>query len=166
MQQLAGGYGLIKGPVWDAAKGLYCSDGLGGGVYLLDRQDKVSLAAPKRRGIGGMALPADGGLIAGGRDIVHLSLLDHSMEGLCTAKTADKRPDNRRQGSRLLGSLAFAIFKGEAMMPGNLYIIDVDGSVRRISDAILVTNGHFLPRRPAAVSLRRRSRTRLRLRRA
>ena len=58
MQELATGYGLIEGPVWDPAKGLYFSDVLGGGVYLLDRKDTVSLAVPKRRGIGGMALHA------------------------------------------------------------------------------------------------------------
>ena len=44
MQELATGYGLIEGPVWDAGKGLYFSDVLGGGIYLLDRGDKVSLA--------------------------------------------------------------------------------------------------------------------------
>ena len=40
MQELATGYGLIEGPVWDPAKGLYFSDVLGGGVHLLDRAGK------------------------------------------------------------------------------------------------------------------------------
>lgn len=74
MQELATGYSLIEGPVWDAAKGLYFSDVLGGGVYLLNRQDEVSLAVPKRRGVGGMALHADGGLVVGGREIAHVGL--------------------------------------------------------------------------------------------
>src|SRR5947207_10308767 len=82
MQELATGYGLIEGPVWDPAKGLYFSDVLGGGIYLLDRTDQVSLAVPKRRGIGGMALHAEGGLVAGGRGILHVSLADHSMKVL------------------------------------------------------------------------------------
>ena len=55
MQEMSTGYGLIEGPVWDAAKGLYFSDVLNGGVHLLGRDGKVSLAFPKRRGIGGMA---------------------------------------------------------------------------------------------------------------
>ena len=41
MQELATGYGLVEGPAWDPAKGLYFSDVLGGGIYLLDRADKV-----------------------------------------------------------------------------------------------------------------------------
>src|SRR6185503_12548 len=89
MQELATGYGLIEGPVWDAAKGLYFSDVLGGGIHLLDRAGKISLAVPKRRGIGGMALHADGGLVAGGRDIVHVSLADRSMKVLLDQRSAD-----------------------------------------------------------------------------
>ena len=44
MQELATGYGLIEGPVCDPAKGLYFSDVLGGGIYLLDRKDEISSA--------------------------------------------------------------------------------------------------------------------------
>jgi len=146
MQQLATGYGLIEGPVWDPAKGLYFSDVLGGGIHLLDRAGKVSLAVPKRRGIGGMALHADGGLVAGGRDIVHVSLADHGMKVLLDQKRAgnavgfnDLTTD--ATGRVYVGSIAFAIFKGEEPKPGNLYVIDLDGSVRQISDGILLTNG-------------------------
>jgi D-xylonolactonase len=146
MQEIATGYGLIEGPVWDPAKGLYFSDVLGGGIYLLDRGDKVSLAVPKRRGVGGMALHADGGLIAGGRDIVHVSLADHSMKVLLDQKAAgnavgfnDLTTD--AEGRVYVGSIAFAIFKGEEAKPGNLYVIDTDGKVRQISDGVLLTNG-------------------------
>jgi D-xylonolactonase len=146
MQEIATGYGLIEGPVWDPAKGLYFSDVLGGGIYLLDRSDKVSLAVPKRRGVGGMALHADGGLIAGGRDIVHVSLADHNMRVLLDQKAAgdavgfnDLTTD--AEGRLYVGSIAFAIFKGEEAKPGNLYVIDRDGRVRQISDGILLTNG-------------------------
>jgi gluconolactonase len=146
MQELATGYGLIEGPVWDPARGLYFSDVLGGGIYLLDRSDKVSLAVPKRRGIGGMALHADGGLVAGGRDIVHVSLADHSMRVLFDQQGAggavgfnDLTTDAK--GRVYVGSIAYAIFKGEDPKPGNLYVIDLDGTVRRISDGILLTNG-------------------------
>lgn len=146
MQELATGYGLIEGPVWDPAKGLYFSDVLGGGIYLLDRADKVSLTVPKRRGIGGMALHADGGLIAGGRDIVHVSLADHSMKVLFDQKAADNAVGfndltTDAKGRVYVGSIAFAIFKGEEAKPGNLYVIDVDGRVRQISDGVLLTNG-------------------------
>src|SRR5688572_16823519 len=146
MQELATGYQLIEGPVWDPAKGLYFSDVLGGGIHLLDRSDKVSLAVPKRRGIGGMARHADGGLIAGGRDIVHVSLADYAMKVLLDQKGAgncvgfnDLTTDAK--GRVYVGSIAFALFKGEEPKPGNLYVIDLDGSVRQISDGIILTNG-------------------------
>ena len=54
MQELATGYGLIEGPVWDPAHGLYFSDVLGGDIQM-DRKDKVSLAVRSVCGIGGMA---------------------------------------------------------------------------------------------------------------
>ena len=146
MQELATGYGLIEGPVWDQAKGLYFSDVLGGGIYLLDRADGVSLAVPKRRGVGGLALHADGGLIAGGRDIVHVSLADHSMKVLLDQTAADGAVGfndltTDASGRVYAGSIAFKVFKAEEMKPGNLYVIDVDGTTRRISDGILLTNG-------------------------
>src|SRR6516225_5754854 len=146
MQQLATGYSLIEGPVWDAAKGLYFSDVLGGGIYLLDRQDKISLAVLKRRGVGGMALHADGGLVAGGRNIVHVSLADHSMTVLLDQKGAgnavgfnDLTTD--AMGRCYVGSIAYAIFRGEEPKPGNLYRIDLDGGVRQVADGVLLSNG-------------------------
>src|SRR5262244_115601 len=138
MQELATGYSLIEGPVWDAAKGLYFSDVLGGGIYLLDRQDKVSLAVPKRRGVGGLALHADGGLVAGGRDIVHINLADHSMKALLPLSAADGAVGfndltTDANGRVYAGSIAFAVFKTEDMKPGHLYVIDIDGTIRQIS---------------------------------
>ena len=146
MQEIATGYGLIEGPVWDAGKGLYFSDVLGGGIYLLDRGDRISTAVPKRRGVGGMALHAEGGIVAGGRDIVHVSLADHSMQVLLDAKRADNAAGfndltTDAKGRVYVGSLAFSIFKGETPKPGNLYVIDLDGSVRTLSDGVLGTNG-------------------------
>ena len=76
MQRVATGFGLIEGPVWDAARGLYFSDVINGGVHLLDRAGKASLVVPKRRGIGGMALHAADGIVVGGRDIAFVRLAD------------------------------------------------------------------------------------------
>jgi xylono-1,5-lactonase len=132
MQELATGYGLIEGPVWDPVKGLYFSDVIGGGIYLLDRAGGVSLAVPKRRGVGGLALHADGGLIAGGRDIVHVNLVNHSLRVLL-AQTATEAAVGFNDlttdtiGRVYAGSIAFAVFKAEEMKPGNLYVIDGAG---------------------------------------
>ena len=43
-------------------------------MHLLDRAGAVSPVIPKRRGIGGMALHASGGLVVGGRDIAFVAL--------------------------------------------------------------------------------------------
>ena len=146
MQEIATGYGLIEGPVWDHAKGLYFSDVLGGGIYLLDPTGAVSLAVPKRRGVGGLALHGAGGLIASGRDIVHVSLADHSMKVLLAQSVADGAVGfndltTDASGRIYVGSIFFAVFKTEEMKPGNLYVIDTDGQARRISDGVLLTNG-------------------------
>ncbi|HKU93626.1 MAG TPA: SMP-30/gluconolactonase/LRE family protein [Vineibacter sp.] len=146
METLATGYGLVEGPVWDADQGLYFSDVMNGGVYRLGRDDKVSLAVPKRRGIGGMALHAAGGLVVGGRDIVHVSLDGGDSR---TLLTSDVTPEaigfndltTDTAGRVYVGSLAFRVFGGEPPRPGHLHVIDLDGTARTISDGIMLTNG-------------------------
>jgi sugar lactone lactonase YvrE len=146
MQRVATGFGLIEGPVWDAARGLYFSDVINGGVHLLDRADKVSLVVPKRRGIGGMALHASDGLVVGGRDIAFVRLADGhtrtllSLDAIAGATgfndlTADQA------GRVYVGSLAFRVFSGEEPKPGYLHVIDLDGKMRTLSDGVLLTNG-------------------------
>lgn len=146
MQEVATGYGLIEGPVWDAAKGLYFSDVMNGGVFLLDRADKVTLAVPKRRGIGGMALHADGGIVVGGRDIVHVR---PGVEGATPLLAATDTPGGigfndlttDAAGRIYVGSLAFKVFGGDTPKPGHLHVIDLDRSMRTISDGVMLTNG-------------------------
>ena len=146
MQEIATGYGLIEGPVWDPAKGLYFSDVIKGGVFLLDRSDRITQVIPKRRGVGGMALHAAGGLIVGGRDIAFVNLDDGATQPLLDQATADNATGfndltTDTKGRIYVGSLAFVVFAGEAAKPGNLYMIDLDASVHKVSDGILLTNG-------------------------
>ncbi|MEZ5855597.1 MAG: SMP-30/gluconolactonase/LRE family protein [Hyphomicrobiaceae bacterium] len=146
MQTVATGYGLIEGPVWDPERGLYFSDVTGGGIYLLDRKNSVSTAVPKRRGVGGMALHRDGGLIAGGREIAWIAAGGETAKTLLDSATADNAHGfndltTDQQGRIYVGSLGFKVFSGEPMKPGNLYRIDLDGSVAKVSDGILLTNG-------------------------
>jgi gluconolactonase len=146
LQRVATGYGLIEGPVWDPAYGLYFSDVLNGGVYLLDRMGNVSLAVPKRRGIGGMALHASGGLVVGGRDIAWVSLANGDTRSLLSLEaipgaTGFNDLTTDTAGRIYVGSLAFRVFGGEAPKPGHLHVIDLDGRMRTISDGILLTNG-------------------------
>ncbi len=170
MQQVATGYGLIEGPVWDPARGLYFSDVMNGGVFLLDRAGKVSTAVPKRRGIGGMALHTSGGIVVGGRDIACVSLTDGATRSLLAldaipGATGFNDLTTDQAGRIYVGSLAFKVFGGETPKPGHLHVIDLDGSMRTLSDGVLLTNGlGFLAGRQAPLSLRCARALRARLR--
>jgi gluconolactonase len=146
MQEIATGFGLIEGPVWDPSRGLYFSDVPNGGVHLLGRAGQVSLAVPRRRGIGGIALHADGGLIVGGRDIAFVDfdgapprpiLAQDAIPG----STGFNDLTTDAAGRVYVGSLAFRVFGGEPPKPGYLHVIDLDGTMRTLSDGVMLTNG-------------------------
>jgi gluconolactonase len=146
MERVATGFGLIEGPVWDPAKGLYFSDVPNGGVHLLDRSGKVSQVVPKRRGIGGMALHVSGGIIVGGRDIALVSLKDGATQTLLPlgdipGATGFNDLTTDATGRVYVGSLAFRVFGGDEVKPGHLHVIDLDGSMRTLSDGVMLTNG-------------------------
>jgi gluconolactonase len=143
MQQVATGYGLIEGPVWDPARGLYFSDVINGGVFLLDRAGRVAQVVPKRRGIGGMALHDKGGLVVGGRDISWaaadggktLPALDAIPAPASTIHRRPRRP-------HLCRLAAFAV---PPARPGHPHVIDLDGTMRTVSDGVLLTAARLPP---------------------
>jgi D-xylonolactonase len=146
MQRIATGFGLIEGPVWDPAHGLYFSDVINGGVHLLDHAGAVSPVIPKRRGIGGMALHAADGLVVGGRDIAFVRLADGNTRPLLSLDAIlgatgfnDLTADGA--GRIYVGSLAFRVFGGDTPKPGHLHVIDLDGTMRTLSDGVMLTNG-------------------------
>jgi gluconolactonase len=147
MEQLATGYGLIEGPVWDSKRGLLFSDVENGGVYCLSPSGAITTVVEHRRGIGGMALHADGGLVVSGRNIAYkppggaatVVLLDRdeSIVGF-----NDLTTDSR--GRVYVGSLGVSPFDAaahESTRTGWLHVIDVDGSSRRVADGITLSNG-------------------------
>jgi gluconolactonase len=147
MREVAAGYGLVEAPLWDPHKGLYFSDVLNGGVYLLGRDEQVTLVIPKRRGVGGMALHEAGGLVVGGRDI-SFAPLEQGIEPKVfltredvPGSTGFNDLTTDRAGRVYVGSLAFRVFGGEEPKPGHLHAIDLDGGVRTVGDGILLTNG-------------------------
>ena len=146
MEPVTSGYGLIEGPVWDPEHGLYWSDVQHGGVYRLGRSGEVTTALPHRRGIGGMARHADGGLIVGGRNIAWKSLTDERSAVLLDVDAVpgaigfnDLTTD--AAGRIYVGSLAYRVFAGDAPRPGHLHVIDRDGRARTIADGVMLTNG-------------------------
>lgn len=146
MEALASGYGLIEGPVWEPGRGLYFSDVRNGGVHRLSPAGEASTVVPHRRGIGGMALHAAGGLVVGGRNIAFKSFTgDRTVVLLDSDATTGTRGFNDlttdAAGRIYVGSLGFDVFSGEAPKPGHLHVIDLDGTSRTLSDGVLLTNG-------------------------
>ena len=146
MEALATGYGLIEGPVWAPGRGLYFSDVPNGGVHLLSPSGTVSLAIPHRKGIGGMALHADGGMVVGGKNIAFKSLRDDRSAVLLDSAAIpgavgfnDLTTDGA--GRIYVGSLAHRPIASETPKPGQLHVIDLDGRMRTISDGVMLTNG-------------------------
>lgn len=148
MEKLAEGYGLIEGPVWDPERGLLFSDVLFGGVYCYGLDGSVSTVFEHRRGIGGMALHTAGGLVVSGRNI--------SFKPFATGETVKILDRDEAHGNvgyndivaddtgRLYaGSLGSSPVFDDGREPGagDLYLIDLDGSVREVAKDIQLTNG-------------------------
>lgn len=148
MEQLARGYGLIEGPVWDPARGLLFSDVLFGGVFCLGADGGVTDVFEHRRGIGGMALHAAGGLVVSGRNISYkpfdggatVTLLDRD-ESAGNVGYNDLTTDG--EGRIYAGSLGSSPVFDDGLEPraGNLYLIDLDGSARIVGEDVQLTNG-------------------------
>ena len=106
----------------------------------------VSPVIPKRRGIGGMALHASDGLVVGGRDIAVVRLADGQTRSLLSldaipGATGFNDLTTDRAGRIYVGSLAFRVFGGDPPKPGHLHVIDLDGTMRTLSDGVMLTNG-------------------------
>ncbi len=146
MRELTTGYGLVEGPVWHSDLGLLFSDVINGGVFRVSKDGAVTQQVPKRRGIGGMALHADGGVVMGGRDIVAADINGGGMGILLAGANTeagigfnDLTTDS--VGRIYVGDLGFKVFGGGEPKPGYLHVIELDGSARVISDGIMLTNG-------------------------
>jgi D-xylonolactonase len=147
MENLIDGYGLIEGPVWDPARGLIFSDVINGGAMCLSVDGTLTPVIEHRRGMGGMALHADGGMIVSGRNISH-----KPADGGSTTVLIPDDPDNGRVGFNDLttdsagriyaGSLGFRPVGGDDKpKPGELWCIDLDGSTRVVGHDVMLTNG-------------------------
>lgn len=146
MDALTSGYGLIEGPVWDPTRGLLFSDVVNGGVRALAENGEVSVVVPKRRGVGGIAIHADDALVLGGREIIAQPLSGEPSHTLIPQNITDvsigfNDLTTDTSGRVWVGSLGYRVFSGEPMRPGHLHVIDLDGTVRTVSDDVTLTNG-------------------------
>lgn len=148
MEMLTEGYGLIEGPLWLADRGLLFSDVLNGGVFCLAADGAVTEVFAHRRGIGGMAYHAQGGLLVSGRNISYKGFdggatrtLIEQDESVGLVGFNDITTDSA--GRLYAGSLgASPVFDdGRPAASGDLYMIDLDGSVSKVGEDVRLTNG-------------------------
>jgi sugar lactone lactonase YvrE len=139
---LASGYGLVEGPTEDPSGRIVFSDVLGGGVYRVDDSGAVTTVVPKRRGVGGIALHADGGVVCSGRDIVHVR--DGVTRALFSIPGLPGWNDlcTDAAGHVLAGALRFSVFDPNAEpVPGECYRITAEGEANLLYGGVLHANG-------------------------
>ncbi|RPI09875.1 MAG: hypothetical protein EHM63_04045, partial [Actinobacteria bacterium] len=142
IEMLTWGFGLIEGPRPDPDGGLYFSDVTRGGVHHLGADGEVTLAVPKRRGVGGIALHADGGLVLSGRNVCHVRdgvtriLFELPDVGGFNDLYADVA------GRVYVGSLRDDPFSDRSeRKPGEAYRIDGEGDATEVYGNVGLTNG-------------------------
>jgi gluconolactonase len=96
---------------------------------------------PKRRGIGGLSLHADGGVVVTGRDVSHVR--DGQTRTLLAfddiAGFNDMGTD--ADGRIYVGTMRFQPFKGESPVPGEVWRIDGEGKAVELFGGIDWPNG-------------------------
>ena len=141
IETLAYGYGLVEAPRVDPAGNLWFSDATMGGVHRRARDGTIETIIPKRRGVGGMALHADGGVVVSGKDVSHVR--DGMTRILLTVEGAlgfnDLTTD--RRGRVFVGSMRSPAMVMEDRVPGELWRIDGEHSATQVYGDVEFANG-------------------------
>ncbi len=141
LETLAYGYGLLEGPRVDGAGNLYFSDVTNGGVYRRSPDGTVTTVVPRRRGVGGIALHASGGIVISGRNICHVK--DGETRILFQRDDIPGFNDlfTDSAGRVYVGSLRSDPFKEGPRVPGELWCIDGQEQVVLMYGGVGLTNG-------------------------
>lgn len=141
LETLASGYGLLEGPRVDATDNLYFSDVPNGGVYCRSPKGEVTTVVPRRRGVGGIALHADGGVVVSGKNICHVK--DGQTRILFQREDIPGFNDifTDSAGRIYVGSLRSDPFKEGPRTPGELWRIDNAGDAVVMYGQVGLTNG-------------------------
>jgi sugar lactone lactonase YvrE len=133
---------LLEAPRITEAGDFLFSDVLAGGVYRQTRTGELQTVEPGRRGVGGLVEHRDGGVVAGGRDLLRIDgegggevLL--AREGVTGFNDLTTTPDGRV----IVGALRFSPFKGDEPVPGEVLLVSGPGSAVLLSEMLLWPNG-------------------------
>ena len=141
VEMLSCGYGLVEGPRVDGDDNLYFSDVHRGGVYRRRPDGTIETVVPKRRGVGGIALHTDGGLVISGRNICHV------RDGETRVVFAPDAPGLNDlfvdgAGRVICGTIRSDPFSIEGpRTAGECWLIDADGIVTELYGDVALTNG-------------------------
>ncbi|MFC9839138.1 SMP-30/gluconolactonase/LRE family protein [Rhodococcus sp. NPDC127530] len=111
-----------------------------GGVYRWTATD-TTVVVERRRGIGGIAAHVDGGLLVGGRDLLHTGTTGRTTVLAVDGATGLNDMTVASDGSLFVGVLRHRPGAGEAAPPSELLHISPTGSVRVVRDDLLWPNG-------------------------
>lgn len=141
LETLAWGYGLVEGPRVDNQGNLYFSDVHNGGVHRRGPDGTIETVVPKRRGVGGIALHADGGLVISGRNICHV------LDGATRVVFAPDAPGLNdlfvdARGRVICGTMRSDPFSTDGpRTAGECWRIDANGEATELYGDIALTNG-------------------------
>jgi sugar lactone lactonase YvrE len=140
---LAHGFGLAEAPTVDRNGSLLFSDVLGGGVHRLDASGAVTTVVPKRRGVGGIAVHANGGIVCTGRDVIHVREGHETRTVLHVDGVAGWNDLCTDAGGRVYaGALRFAVFDPDAeAVPGELWRVGFDAGPNVVFGDVVHANG-------------------------
>jgi gluconolactonase len=143
IETLAFGYGLIEGPRVDGAGNLFFSDVTNGGVFRRRPSGEIDTVVPKRRGVGGIALHAEGGIVISGKNICHVR--DGATRLLFARDDIPGFNDlfTDAQGRVYTGSMLSSPF-GDAEQKrvlGDCFRIDGEGRATLLYGGVSLTNG-------------------------
>jgi gluconolactonase len=101
----------------------------------------VTTVVPKRRGVGGLALHADGGLVVSGRDLEHIRGSARRTVLAPEGVTGFNDMTTDAEGRVYAGALRFNPFAGEKTVPGEVWRVDGTGHAVELFGGIDWPNG-------------------------
>ena len=141
LEALAWGYGLIEGPRVDDDGNLYFSDVPNGGVRRRAPDGSIEVVVPKRRGVGGIALHADGGIVVSGRNVSHVR--DGETRVLFTPDAPGLNDLFADPAGRVIcGTMRSDPFDVESeRVPGECWRVEAEGRAVTLYGDVALTNG-------------------------
>lgn len=136
------GYGLVEAPRVDDDDALYFCDARLGGVYRRTPDGEVETVVPRRKGVGGIVLHQDGGIVVSGRDLSHVH--QGKSRTILSDREAPRFNDifTDTLGRIYAGSLRFDPFGKQARPePGSLYRVNAAGKATILYGDVALTNG-------------------------